>query len=211
MNQMIIDTRDELCPKPIIMVKKAIKESSGETTLKIKTNNRTSLENLLRFLKDNNYLSDVVNYNDYWEITAIQNTESSSINDSIDISKYCNTSTPVDTPQNNTSVLVVKSKFMGQGDDDLGEVLIKGYFNALSESENPPGKIIFYNSGVFLSVADSPVIKSLIKLKEKNIDLLICGTCVDYYQLKEKINIGEISNMFTICEILNNTNKIIYL
>ena len=120
-----------------------------------------------------------------------------------DAAAYCS-STPA-APH----VIVVKSTLMGIGDDALGELLLKACINTIKEVTPLPGAIVFYNSGIFMALDDSPVIESLRELEKSGVKILVCGTCADFFQKKEQIHIGTISNMYTILETITNAGKVI--
>jgi len=206
----LLDTRGHLCPMPIIMLKQYLKEN-GQHGFKIFTDNEISKNNLLSFLQDNKYQIALEKVDDYWIIgvnvsddghdstTPYSSNLEGNYNKKPTISLY------------GGQVFVINSNKMGEGNEELGEMLIKGFFNALTEMDNYPDKIIFYNSGALLCVDSSPIIKSLRKLIEQGVDVLICGACVDFYQLKEQISLGTITNMYTICEIFTKCEKVVYL
>ncbi|GAB4539232.1 MAG: hypothetical protein Kow0063_27870 [Anaerolineae bacterium] len=109
-------------------------------------------------------------------------------------------------------VLTVPSQFMGRGDSkELGSILIRNFFHTLGEVEPRPDTIIFFNSGVKLVVEGSQVLEDLQALARRGIHLLACGTCLGHYGLKEKVAIGEVSNMYTIAETLLGAEKVVSL
>ena len=98
---------------------------------------------------------------------------------------------------------------MGDGSEELGKILIKGFIYTVSEYENLPKTIIFFNSGVKLTTEGSECIDDLKKLQAKGVKIVSCGTCLDYYGLKEKLLVGEVTNMYTIYETLYKSSKVI--
>ncbi|WP_300350607.1 sulfurtransferase-like selenium metabolism protein YedF [Clostridium sp.] len=108
-------------------------------------------------------------------------------------------------------VIVVTSDKFGEGNDELGTLLMKGYIYTLSENDNIPKELIFLNGGVKLTVKNSAVLESLQNLEKRGVKILSCGTCLDFYGIKEELAIGEISNMYTIVESMNNAKKVIKL
>ena len=100
---------------------------------------------------------------------------------------------------------------MGRGDAELGDILIRGFFHTLGEVEPLPDTIIFFNSGVKLVVEGSSALDDLKSLAEKGIEILVCGTCLGHYELKDKIAVGEVSNMYTIAEMMLGAGKVISL
>jgi len=109
-------------------------------------------------------------------------------------------------------VLVVSSEYMGRGEHaELGTILIRGFFHTMGEVEPVPDTIIFFNSGVKLVVEGSPVLEDLEALAEGGVEILACGTCLSYYELTEKVAVGEISNFYTIAETMFGAGKVVNL
>jgi selenium metabolism protein YedF len=109
-------------------------------------------------------------------------------------------------------VLTVPSQVMGRGDtEELGQILVRSFFHTLGEVEPLPDTIIFFNSGVKLVAEGSPVLEDLQALSERGIHILACGTCLGYFGLKEKIAVGEVSNMYTIAETLLGAERVVNL
>ena len=110
---------------------------------------------------------------------------------------------------NSEEVLVIASNKMGHGDDKLGEILIKSFIHVLTESEKVPGTIVFYNSGVLLASDNSACLDDLKLMEENGVEILLCGTCADYYNIADKISAGKISNMRIIAKKMEEAVKII--
>ena len=106
-------------------------------------------------------------------------------------------------------VIAFGKKTMGEGDSSLGEILLKSYIYSLTELDTAPEHLLFFNSGAFLTNQESTVLKDLEKLKEKGAQISTCGACLDFYQIKETLAIGEITNMFGITEAMAQAKKVI--
>ena len=107
-------------------------------------------------------------------------------------------------------VIQITSDSYGSSSGELGENLMKAYIYALTETSPLPKTIIFINRGAFLSAENSPVLDSLGKLEAEGVEILTCGTCIDFFSLSKTPEAGIITNMYTIVERLNNaTNSII--
>lgn len=106
-------------------------------------------------------------------------------------------------------VIAFGKKTMGEGDSSLGEILLKSYIYSLTELDTPPEHLLFFNSGAFLTNQESTVLKDLEKLIEKGTQISTCGACLDFYQIKETLAIGEITNMFGITEAMAQAKKVI--
>ena len=93
----------------------------------------------------------------------------------------------------------------------MGAVLVRGFFHALVEAETLPATIVFFNAGVKLTVDDSDVLADLRALADSGVEILVCGTCLGHYQLKERLGVGTVSNMYTIVETLLAADKVVGL
>lgn len=98
----------------------------------------------------------------------------------------------------NDKVIFAASDSIGRGDDELGAVLARAFFNTLCDEEILPATILFMNAGVKLACEGSAVLDSLKKLESLGIEMLSCGTCLDYYGIKDKLIAGSVSNMYEI-------------
>jgi len=106
-------------------------------------------------------------------------------------------------------VLLMASEHMGTGSDELGKILIKGYFYALTETKPLPKAVLFLNGGIRLALKGSAVIKELTILQEKGVEMLVCGTCLDYFGEKDNLELGIVSNMYDIVEKMNESHKVV--
>lgn len=112
-------------------------------------------------------------------------------------------------PEPGPIVFAISGDVMGRGDEELGRVLLRNHLHALSEVTPQPDVLIFFNSGVFLAVEDSPAVDDLRALAAQGAKILLCGTCLGHFDLKEKVAVGEISNMYTITETMLRAGKVI--
>ena len=199
MEEYLVDARGEVCPKPLIMTKKALKECCEGQPMRILIDNETSKTNVMRFLGDNGYSAECVVQDNLFTLTlhgaAVPLTHP-------DAAAYCTTA-PV------PHIIVIKSNRMGSGDDELGAILLKAFISTIKEVSPLPGSIVFYNGGILMATDDSPVIDALRELEHAGVTLLVCGTCADFYNVKESIHVGVISNMYTILETITGAGKII--
>ena len=100
------------------------------------------------------------------------------------------------------ATVFLSSSSIGRGDDELGALLMRGFTYALAEAEVPPARVILMNSGVRLAIEGSECLPNLRTLAESGIDVLACGTCLEYYGLKDKLAVGRVSNMYEIAGLL---------
>ncbi|MCE5257403.1 MAG: sulfurtransferase-like selenium metabolism protein YedF [Spirochaetaceae bacterium] len=117
----------------------------------------------------------------------------------------CPTSLPGKTREQADSLTVfLATDKIGHGNDELGELLMKGFIYALAESEHKPDRIIFMNGGIKLAVEGSEFLENLRHLEKDGVEILACGTCLDFYGLKEKLAVGRVSNMYEIVNLLSS-------
>jgi selenium metabolism protein YedF len=106
-------------------------------------------------------------------------------------------------------IVYIHSQFLGIGDEALGTILMRSFLNTLLNQETKPSQLILINSGVHLATEGSEVLETLRSLSEKGIEILSCGTCLDFYRLKEKLKVGKISNMYDIVQSLLEADHVI--
>ena len=101
--------------------------------------------------------------------------------------------------------IFISSDKIGNGNDELGAILMKGFIYTLTESKPYPKSILLVNSGVKLTTENYDTVGNLKILEEAGVEILSCGTCLDYYGLKESLKLGSVTNMYTIVDIMKNS------
>ena len=192
-----IDARGLACPKPVIETKKAL-EGLKEGNIITVVDNAIARDNVSKLAKSLMLDYTITEVDGNYQISIFKGENSNQAEDMVQ-----------KRPDLANTVILVGSDVMGTGDDVLGAVLIKGYFYTLTEYEPFPKAILFVNSGVRLTVEGSPVIEYLKKLMEMGTEILSCGTCLDYYHLKDQLAVGGITNMYTIVETMQEANNTI--
>jgi selenium metabolism protein YedF len=197
-----LDCRGLACPKPVIMTKKEIEGMQGGE-LEVIVDNTAAKENVTKFVKNLGLEHEMRESGNIFYITVKKSgeniTEKSADIDSSSIENMKNL------------VMLVTNDKMGLGDDKLGSALMKSYMFAMTESDIKPQAILFLNAGVKLTVEDSDVMESLKTLEASGVEMLSCGTCLDFYNIKEKLSVGSVTNMYTIVEKMNNASNTIKL
>jgi len=190
-----IDCKGLQCPVPVVKTKKYFDSiESGESTIIV--DNLVAKNNIVKLAEGSGYKSIVEEKEELYFI-KITKEKCEEIN--------------VEIKETKKFTLVVSTDKLGLGDDKLGEMLMKSYIFALSEADLIPNDLLFINGGVKLTIDDSPVLDSLNKLINRGTNILVCGTCLDFYNIKDKLSIGEITNMYTIVELMNNADNTIKL
>ena len=189
-----VDARGDACPIPVVKTKAAIAKLNGEGTVETLVDNETAVQNLTKMAHQKGYgvISEKQNDSCYRVSMTIQEQEDN------DNAPEKALSQPMAQEQN--TVVVISADHMGEGDDELGRTLLKGFIFALVTQEERPRTILFYNGGARLTCEGSDSLEDLRALAEQGVELLTCGTCLNFYGLTEKLAVGGVTNMYEIVE-----------
>lgn len=191
------------CPIPVVEAKKALEQSS---TVSVLVDNFVAVQNLEKMATGLSY-----NFR-YQELEAKQFL--------VVIQKDIQTNQPANQEQvaaqqlseeKANTVILVASKTFGQGEQALGEILMKGYIYSLTQLEIPPKAVVFLNSGVYLTQKNANTVDDLKLLEQKGCAIVSCGTCLDFYKLKDQLGVGTVVNMYDISLLLEQAGKVIRL
>jgi selenium metabolism protein YedF len=188
-----IDCRGMACPQPVLTAKKALEEmEQGEFILIV--DNPAARDNVERFAQSQGAVVDVEEKgNDFY--LRIQKGSA------CDLAGAAQKAEKV--------VVYINSNLLGIGEEALGTILMRSFLKTLLDLNPTPSKLIFINSGVRLTTEGSEVLESLKILSDKGVEILSCGTCLDFYGLKAKLKVGIISNMYDIAQSLLDADRLI--
>ena len=187
-----INAKGLACPQPVVLTKNAL-DDIEEGIIEVTVDNEPASENVARLARNSRCNVEITKEGKNYIVRIKEKKESQK----------------EEQGKKKTTSVFVSSDTMGKGDDKLGKILIRAFFPTLFEIKPQPDKIIFMNSGVELTVEGSEVIDSLRMIEEEGMEILVCGTCLDFFNLKDKIKVGHISNMFEIVDSLINSDKIL--
>lgn len=200
MKKIILDERQNNCPLPVVHVKEAIINNDNGDIINVKVNDIAKKENIKR-------LCD--NLNCKYTINEIDSDE---IDIEIIISKEkLSTSSSCDNYTSKEFIIVISSDRMGDGDEVLSKNLLKAFLFAVTKQEALPKTIIFYNRGAFVTTEYSECIETLKELENANVEIFTCGTCLDFYKLKDNLKVGKVTNMYDIVNMMERASKVIKL
>lgn len=203
MSTNTIDARGIDCPGPVIAVKKALEGiSAGIVTILV--DNMVAKENVMKFATAHGCGVSITKDGGNFLLTISKGE--SPVEILIPVENVVNT-----TVTTSGGVYVFTHNTLGKENPELGAILMKGFIYALIETVPKPSTLLFMNSGVLLTIEGSPVIDHLTKLSEEGVEILSCGTCLDYLDVKDKLAIGGITNMYTIVEKMTAGSKVITL
>lgn len=202
-----IDTRGKLCPEPLILTRRAIAQGVPGDEFEVLTDNETAFSNLRSYLAELGIgfrtESDTIRFTLSEVPAGVGPAAPEPVCAAVELAAgprvergdYC---------------VAVTADCMGRGDDDLGKVLLRAFINSLGEAERLPGHMVFYNSGIHVALEGSDTVPALRELETRGVEILVCGTCLDFYGMKERLAVGRVSNMFRITEVLSQAGHVVY-
>ena len=194
-----IDCRGKACPEPVILTKDALAQIKGGELIII-VDNPSSSENVVRFAQSQGCSVSVEQRGQDFCI-HIQKAEVFKADDKEELVLKKDKAEKV--------VVYINSYLLGVGDEALGSFLMKAFLKTLVDLERRPDRLILINSGVQLASEDSKVLDTLRGLSEEGTEIVSCGTCVDFYGLKDKMKVGVISNMYDIVQSLLGADRLL--
>jgi selenium metabolism protein YedF len=196
-----IDCRGLACPQPVLETKKALEKiDAGEILVLL--DDPGSRENVRRFAESQGHRVNWAEEKGVFKLRIEKGKaepirigeEKSAAKQSLALSDF---------------VIFIDSDSLGRGSEELGKILMRSFLQTLEQSESRPQKIILMNSGVKLSCEGSEVLEDLQEFSRKGVEILSCGTCLDYFGVKKKLRVGKVSNMYEILDSLARAGKVI--
>lgn len=193
----VIDCRNMACPVPVLTVKRALVEA-GEEAVQVLVDPGAPRENVARFAANRGY-----------------QVAEAAVEGGFALTLSAAGAMPAPVPGNKARtggvVMLVGSDRLGDGAEDLGRLLMKNFIISLLDQDELPERLLFLNSGVFLTTEGSEILEALDKLGNRGVEVLSCGACLDFYHRKEQLRAGGVTNMFTIAESLIKAGSVIRL
>lgn len=200
MRTVTVDARGEQCPIPVVKAKKALQAIHEPSVLEVHVDNETAVQNLLRLAAGQNLPAKSEKRADNHFVISLSAQEALPADESPAVCM---------PDRRGSTVVAVGSAAMGSGDERLGKTLMKGFLFALSQLEELPAAVLFFNGGASLTCEGSVSVEDLKSMEAQGVEILTCGTCLDFYGLKDKLAVGSVTNMYTIVEKLSNASKVI--
>ena len=193
----------DACPVPVVKTRKAMETIKGSEMVETLVDNEIAVENLKKMAGQMGYQVkdqklEEGKYSVQIMVTEAEKTE----NIQADICD-CRPTAASD------KVVVTRRNVMGEGDPELGKVMLKGFIYALSQQEELPKTILFYNGGAYLTCEGSASLDDLKELEHRGVKILTCGTCLNFYGLSEKLKVGEVTNMYEIAATMSKASLIV--
>lgn len=195
----IIDAKGKNCPIPVIMAKKEI--DNGADGFIIEVDNSIAVENLKKLANNQGFFTNV---------------NENGGNFSVSFNKNCEECNEILAKLEEKSLVgdwavFIGKEIIGSGSEELGKNLMKMFFYTLSESDNLPKYLLFMNDGVKVTTRNEQAIEHLKEIENKGTQIMVCGACLNFYNLEDKLGAGKISNMYDISNAMKEVSKVITL
>ena len=198
-----IDCRGLACPLPVVNAKKAAEELSAGDVLTVLVDNEIAVQNLTRFAEHKGAHVSAEKTAD-GEYTVTMNIAGAAAEAATEEETAC-----VMDSRRKGMLVVLSANVMGTGDPKLGTSLMKAFVFALTKQDQLPDTVLCYNTGAYLTCEGADTLEDLKLLESEGVTVLTCGTCLDFYGLKEKLAVGGVTNMYDIVERMENAAAIV--
>lgn len=199
----ILDCTGLNCPEPVLQTKARL-EKNFEEPFSVLVDNDASRENVIRFGRSQGCDVTVEDMNNKTFLIALVPSGTKTSQESFQEDDY-----RCDLPAASNLVYVISSDSMGRGSDELGWALLQTYVTTIAEVSPLPSHVLLYNGGVKLSTTEGKALESLQALEEKGVTIWICGTCLEYFKLEKKRQVGSITNMYDIMNTMATAGKLV--
>lgn len=203
-----IDARGMQCPLPVLEVKKAIEEMTEGGTIEVTVDNDIAVQNIVKLAKQKQISAECISGEHSHHVVRLILSEANG-SYPVQVQEPMSDLVQDNKQKSKNMVVVLSSNTMGSGEEELGRILMKGFLFSLTKQELLPDHILLYNSGIFLACEGSESLEDLRLMQEEGVEITACGTCLDYYNMKEKQTVGDVSNMYSITMIMENADLII--
>ena len=200
-----VDAMGDACPIPVVKTKNAIRELNGSGVVETLVDNEIAVQNLTKMAGQKGYgvKSEKLAPGQFKVTMTIgEGAEAPAPGEA----EVC-PAAPAENRKN--TVVAVSSRNMGEGSGELGAALMKGFLYALNQQEDLPRTILFYNGGAALTSEESPSLEDLKSMEAQGVEILTCGTCLNYYGLTDKLKVGGVTNMYTIVEKMTQADLVV--
>lgn len=192
-----LDCKGMACPLPVVTAKKAMEEFTEEGIVEVTVDNDTAVQNLLKLAAKSNFAAASEKKSDEEFVVRIEVKPEAGAGKSENVKKE------------GPTTVVISSEAMGNGDDELGKNLMKAFIFALTNVNPTPDNIIFYNGGAHLTVEGSASLEDLKNLEKAGVNIMTCGTCLNFYGIADKLQVGQVSNMYDIAQTMADSGLVI--
>lgn len=200
-----VDARGEQCPLPVIKAKKTLESAKEGELVVVFVDNEIAVQNLQKLAAQKNagFQWKKNGESDYEAVFTVGNSD---LKQEEELEISCEIPTPT---RKKKTVVAIASNQMGVGEEALGKTLLKGFIYALTQQDVLPDTVLFYNGGASISCEGSDSLEDLKWLEQQGVEIMTCGTCLNFYGIAEKLAVGKVTNMYEIVQTMMNADSVI--
>lgn len=208
-----LDCFGETCPKPVIRAMKALQQPEAAGAVRVLVDNTVAVENLKRLAASKRGAVSVAEVQGGWavEISGVSEADAEWPSGEEAALAEAGIACPAPEAARQQVTVFVGSRALGQGSPELGDILIKGLVYAMAQAEEPPHRIVFFNDGAALTCEGSPLVDDVRELERRGCEVLTCGTCLDFHDLRDRLAVGGVTNLYAISEFTLGPDKVVTL
>ena len=214
---MFIDAKGKPCPQPVILAMRALGGLKNGETLQVQVDNEAAVENLKRMAQKNGAAVQVKADGANWTVEIVPADSVAGAGGGTGSADAAQAGQSAEEqarqicamPARGPVVVAVGSAEMGNGDPRLGRILMKSFLYSLTQLDELPQTVLFFNGGVRMTTEGSESIEDLKALESQGVEILSCGTCLDFYGLKDKLLVGGITNMYVIAQTMAGAGNVV--
>ena len=207
MEKKLVDAKGLVCPLPVVNAKKAAEEMKEGGVLTVLVDNEIAVQNLQKFAKQKGFESAGEKKAEKEYEVTIQVNAPGDVAPAAEEAKEEAVCTP--DVRKNGMVVVLSANVMGTGDEKLGKALMKAFVFAVTKQDVLPETIVCYNTGAYLTCEGADTLEDLKSLEAEGVNILTCGTCLDFYGIKETLAVGSVTNMYEIVETMEKAKTVV--
>lgn len=210
MEQKTVDARGLACPLPVVNAKKAVGEFKEDGVLTVLVDNEIAVQNLQKFAAQKGFAAAGEKKADKeYEVTIRVSAEAAALSPGAEEKTDAEEVNCIPDSRKKGMVVVLSANVMGGGDEKLGKTLMKAFVFALTKQDVLPDTILCYNSGAYLTCEGSDSLDDFRELEAEGVNIMTCGTCLDFYGIKDMLAVGTVTNMYDIVETMEKAKQII--
>jgi len=183
-----IDARGLACPQPVIKTREALASDSGE--IEVLVDNNAARENVTRFASGKGCDVRVEEESGFYRLFISSCREARALGQGMQ-----------EAAGETRNLIVLSCDVMGS-DEELGRILIRTFLDTMCEGERLPWRLVLFNRGILLALEEAETMEALRNLEGIGVEVLVCGTCLDYFKAKDRLGAGRVSNMYEIVETM---------
>ena len=221
MQNRTVDARGLACPLPVVNAKKAAEEMENGGVLTVLVDNEIAVQNLQKYAKQKGFDAKGEKKAEKEFAVVMQILERRAVSDKAAMSSDGaeEEAAPEQTMENDLTcasdgrkkgmVVVLSANTMGAGEEKLGKALMKAFVFAVTKQDYLPETILCYNTGAYLTCEGADTLEDMKSLEAEGVNILTCGTCLDFYGIKEQLAVGNVTNMYEIVELMEKAKNVV--